>query len=327
MSPLEKLIRDEIRRHGPVPFQRFMELALYHPEYGYYCRKRDPFGVEGDFYTNSQLQPVFGRLVAQQIARWREEMGRPGDFTVVEVGAGRGETLQEVRRALPSVRCVAVDRAGDELPARFSGVIYSNELFDALPVHVVSRRGSGVAEILVDATDQGFSWVEGEPSTLALAEYVDHHAPGLAEGRQIEVNLAALDELERMATALEHGSVLTIDYGYTAAEIARDRFPNGSLMSYQRHQTQEDVLREPGERDITCHTNFTALEARGREMGLQSMGVTSQAHFLLAIGAADQFETALAAGNERETLRLRMQLKSLLFGMGETFRVLTQRKP
>ena len=327
MSALEELIREEIGRDGPVPFQRFMELALYHPEYGYYRRQRDPFGVEGDFYTNSQLQPVFGRLVAQQIARWREEMGRPGDFTVVEVGAGRGETLEEVRKALPGVRCVAVDRAGDELPRRFSGVIYSNELFDALPVHLVSRRGSGVAEILVDARAKGFSWVEGEPSIMALAEYVDHHAPGLAEGRKIEVNLSALHELERMATALEHGFVLTIDYGYTATEIARGRFPDGSLMSYQRHQAQEDVLREPGERDITSHTNFTALEARGREMGLQSMGVTSQAHFLLAIGEADQFETALAAAHERETLRLRMQLKSLLFGMGETFRVLTQRKP
>ena len=279
--------------------------------------------------TNSQLQPVFGRLVAQQIAQWREELGSPQDFTVVEMGAGRGETLEEVRKALPGVRCAAVDRGG-ELPAEFSGVIYSNEFFDALPVHLVTRRvtrgGSGVVEILVDETNDGFHWVEDEPSNPALAEYIDRYAPALADGRKIEINLAAQEELERIAKALKHGFVLTIDYGYTSEELARGRFPAGSLMSYQHHQAQENVLREPGERDITSHVNFTALEERGRELGLQSMGLLSQAQFLLNIGEADQFQTVLATSNEQEATRLRMQLKSLLFGMGETFRVLVQRK-
>ena len=326
MSPLEEAIREEIGRDGPIPFRRFMELALYHPERGYYRRARDPFGVKGDFYTNSQLQPVFGRLVAQQIARWQEEMRNPADFTVVEMGAGRRETLEQVRKALPGARSVGVDRAGGELPARLSGVIYSNELFDALPVHFVTRRDSEVVEILVDATDDGFRWVEDESSNPMLAEYVDRYAPALADGRKIETNLAALEELERIANALERGFVLTIDYGYTAEELARGRFPDGSLMSYQRHQAQEDVLREPGERDITSHVNFTALEERGRDFGLESMGLISQAQFLLNVGEADQFQTALAASDEREAARLRMQLKSLLFGMGETFRVLVQRK-
>ena len=326
MSPLEEAIREEIGRDGPIPFRRFMEFALYHSEHGYYRRARDPFGVKGDFFTNSQLQPVFGRLLAQRIAQWQKKMGSPAGFTVVEMGAGRGETLEEVRKALPGARSVGVDRAGGELPARLSGVIYSNELFDALPVHFVTRRDSEVVEILVDATDDGFSWVEGGHSDPLLAEYVDRYAPALADGRKIEINLAALEELERIANALECGFVLTIDYGYTAEELARGRFPDGSLMSYQRHQAQEDVLREPGERDITSHVNFTALEERGRDFGLESMGLISQAQFLLNVGEADQFQTALAASDEREATRLRMQLKSLLFGMGETFRVLVQRK-
>ncbi len=326
MSPLEEAIREEIGRDGPIPFRRFMEFALYHSEHGYYRRARDPFGVKGDFFTNSQLQPVFGRLLAQRIAQWQKKMGSPAGFTVVEMGAGRGETLEEVRKALPGARSVGVDRAGGELPARLSGVIYSNELFDALPVHFVTRRDSEVVEILVDATDDGFSWVEGGHSDPLLAEYVDRYAPALADGRKIEINLAALEELERIANALECGFVLTIDYGYTAEELARGRFPDGSLMSYQRHQAQEDVLREPGERDITSHVNFTALEERGRDFGLESMGLISQAQFLLNVGEADQFQTALAASDEREAIRLRMQLKSLLFGMGETFRVLVQRK-
>ena len=86
MTPLEEQIAAEIRRRGPLTFRRFMELALYHPEHGYYQRPRDPFGAGGDFYTNSQLQPVFGRLLAQQIQQWYREMGAPPDFTVIEMG-------------------------------------------------------------------------------------------------------------------------------------------------------------------------------------------------------------------------------------------------
>ena len=327
MSPLEELILEEIRREGPLSFERVMELALYHPEHGYYRRKQDPFGVGGDFYTNSQLQPVFGRLIAQQIARWRAEIGRGADFTVVEIGAGRGETLQEVRKASPGLSCIALDRSGCEWPAGFTGVIYSNEFFDALPVHVVERRGSGIVEFFVGTTGDEFSWVEGEPSKPALAEYVERYAPGLAEGQKTEVSLAALEQLEQMAGVLERGYVLTIDYGYLATEIAAGkRFPDGSLMSYKKHQASEDVLTAPGERDITSHVNFTALQERGRELGFTPMGPISQAQFLLDIGEADRFETALAAPSEQEALRLRMQLKSLLFGVGETFRVFMQSK-
>ena len=326
MSSLEELIREEIRRDGPIPFRRFMELALYHPEHGYYSGPQDPFGDKGDFYTNSQLQPVFGRLITAQISQWREEMGSPTGFTVVEMGAGRGETLEELERAMPGVRCVAVDRATGALPTSFEGVVYSNEFFDALPVHLATRQESEVLEVLVEARDGGFGWIESAPSNPMLAEYINRYAPALADGRKIEIGFAALEELERIAGALKRGYVLTVDYGYTAEEIAHGRLPGGSLMSYQRHDASEDVLKEPGERDLTSHVNFTALEKRGRKLGLESMGLVSQAQFLLSVGEVDQFQEALSAGNEQEARRLRMQLKSLLFGMGETFRVLVQRK-
>ena len=94
MTPLGEILRDEIHRGGPIPFQEFMEAALYHPEFGYYRRLRDPFGIHGDFYTAEQLQPVFGIVIADQIRRLRDRMGAPEDFTVVELGAGRGEMAE-----------------------------------------------------------------------------------------------------------------------------------------------------------------------------------------------------------------------------------------
>jgi SAM-dependent MidA family methyltransferase len=325
MTRLGELIRSEIQRGGPISFERFMEQALYHPEHGYYLRDKDPFGGEGDFFTNSQLQPVFGRFIARQIEQWRREMGSPPEFTVVEIGAGRGETLAEVQKALPDVECVAAERGTGSLPGGFTGVVYSNEFFDALPVRALEKRGTSFTELLVGLDEERFCWLKAGTPGAALDQYVNRYAPGLSDGQRLEVNLAALHELERIAGALQRGYVLTIDYGYTAEEIAAGRFPQGSLMAYKRHQAQQDVLAEPGECDITAHVNFTALEEKGRDLGLEPLGLRTQARFLLDLGEADQFAGVLA-GSEAEGLRLRLQLKSLLIGMGETFRVLVQRK-
>ena len=327
MTELADLIADEIRREGPLPFRKFMEMALYHPELGYYRRPQDPFGIGGDFYTNAQLQPVFGRLLAQRIESWRHEMGCPQDFTVVEMGAGRGETAAEIGRCLPGVKCGTVDVAGGELPERFRGVIVCNEFFDALAVHSVERKDKGLVEHYVDLGVGGFDWVEGSLSGPRLKGYLESYAPRLAEGQKVEVNLEALDQLESISRSLDCGYVLTIDYGYTANEIAEGRrLPGGSLMSYVKHQASEDVLANPGERDITAHVNFTALEKRGEELDFLSATLQTQAMFLSEIGRQDDFQAALEASSEAESLHLRMQLKTLLFGLGETFRVLVQRK-
>jgi SAM-dependent MidA family methyltransferase len=325
---LQDLIREQIGRQGPLTFARFMELALYHERWGYYRRGRDPFGVAGDYFTSSQLQPVFGRLLAQQISRWREQMGRPEGFTVVELGPGRGETSAALSDQLRDVRCVEVEYgSGDRLQRKFTGVVFSNEFFDALPVHSVERRGDGFVEHYVEAAADRFRFVDGPPSDPRLEAYLEKYTPGLAEGQRIEVNLAALDQLETIAASLDRGYVLTIDYGYTAEEIAGGRrFPRGSLMSYHKHQAFEDVLAGAGSRDITAHVNFTALERRGAELGLASAGLRNQAQFLMDAGEPDQFAAALEAGNEQESLRLRLQLKTLLFGLGETFQVLVQIK-
>jgi SAM-dependent MidA family methyltransferase len=318
VTPLAEILRDEIRREGPISFRRFMQAVLYDPDHGYYTRAHDPFGKHGDFYTAEQLQPVFGILIAARIRMLYEDMGAPPEFTIVELGAGRGEMAD----AFSAWRYVPVDIASGTLPERFRGVVFSNEFFDALPVEVVRYHGGCFREQRVGWNDR-FVWTDGAEARVELADYLRRYFPPPEEGASYEVNLEALGWMERIARALEEGFIITVDYGYTRAESVR--FPQGTLMSYRRHQADEDVLDDPGERDITAHVCFTALQDCGSRLGLETVRFETLAQTLLAAGEADQFATALAAASEKEEFERRLQLKSLLFGMGETFRTLIQR--
>ena len=319
MTPLGEILRDEIRGGGPMPFQWFMNAALYHPEFGYYRRPRDPFGIHGDFYTAEQLQPVFGTLMAEQIRRLRDRMGAPEDFTVVELGAGRGE----MAAALGEFSYTPVDLGG-RLPDRVRGVVFSNEFFDALPVHVGVMRGGGGRELRVGVDGDRFTWIEAGAAPEEVECYRKRYLGSLSDGQIFEASLESLAWLERIAASLAEGFAVTIDYGYTTAELPR--FPGGTLMSYRRHQALEDVLKDPGEQDITAHVCFSALEEHGKRMGLETESFETLAHTVMAAGEADQFVRVLAAGSPQEEQRRRLQLKQLLFGMGETFRTLVQRK-
>ena len=317
MSGAAALLAGEIRRDGPIPFSRFMEVALYHPEHGYYRRPRDPFGASGDFYTAEQVQPVFGILIASCLRRLYREMGQPPDFTVVELGSGR----EEMAPAFSEWPYVAVDLDRGNLPANFRGVVFTNEFFDALPVDVaVYRNGQFLEQRVTFAADR-FAWQTGAPVNEATAAYLRQYWASPEEGRWYECGSQALAWLERIAGSLQSGYLFTIDYGFTRAESIR--FPAGTLMGYRRHTAHDDVLISPGERDITAHVNFSALQEAGAMLGLRTERFETLAQTLLAAGADDQFAAALGPAGVGELGR-RMQLKTLLFGMGETFRVLLQ---
>jgi len=318
VSPLTEMLRDEIHCAGPISFRRFMEAALYDPAHGYYRRARDPFGTQGDFYTAEQIQPVFGILMATRIRALYHEMGAPPGFTVAELGAGR----REMAEAFSEWCYIPVDLDSGTLPDNIWGVVFCHEFFDALPVEEVAYRGGSYRELRV-GWDERFVWVPGAPVSAEVADYLRRYFPPGEEDARYEVNLAALAWLERIAHALKDGYLLTIDYGYTRAESAR--FSRGTLMSYRRHRADEDVLYDPGSRDITAHVAFTALEEYGAHLGLEAVRLETLAQTLLAAGEADQFAAALAAPTHGEELRRRLQLKTLLFGMGETFRTLLQR--
>ena len=324
MTPLEILLREQIARSGPIPFREFMQQALYHPEYGYYSRPRDPFGKAGDFYTAEQLQPVFGILIATIISNLWRELGSPADFTVIELGAGRAEMAE----AFSEWKYIPLDSSTSATSLNPStcfphAVVFSNEFFDALPVDAAIVIDGTPRDLRVGFDGRRFAWVTGDRVSPRIEEYWRKYCP---QSSMFEANLAALDWMERIAGALGSGFHLTIDYGYETREHMR--FPQGTLMSYRRHRADEDVLLSPGERDITSHVPFSALIDAGSARGLQLVRLETLAQTLLRAGEGDQFAAALGTDRLPEAAQLsrRLQLKSLLFGMGETFRTLLQRK-
>lgn len=320
MNPLEEILDAVIRREGPIRFARFMELALYHPEHGYYRRARDPFGRAGDFFTAEQLQPVFGLLLARVISDLSERLASEEEFTVVELGAGRGEMAE----AFAGWRYVPLEIGRGALPERLIGVVFANEFFDALPVEEVVRRGDLWRLLRVGRRGGRFVWVEGEAVEGEIGAYVERFVRLEEEGARAEVHLQGLAWLERIAKSLERGFLVANDYGYTGRE--QFRFPQGSLMSYRRHRALQDVLAEPGERDITSHVPFTALIEHGARCGLRTVRLERLGRVLLEAGRRDALAAALQAPDAAAQTMRRLQLKTLLFGLGESFRVLIQQR-
>lgn len=298
-----------------------MEVALYHPEHGYYFQQRDPFGKSGDYFTASQLQPVFGVLMARLAQQLHHAMGRPGDFSVVELGPGRGEMAEY----FASWKYVPVDVGRGEIPDRFRGLLFTNEFFDALPVHKVELYRGNWHETMVDCRDDRFYFRRGPEVDEDVAAYLRNYVasgPLLAPGQQIEANLEALLIFRDIDLRMDSGFALIIDYGYTERELLR--FPSGTLMSYREHQAVDDVLLAPGEQDITAHVNFTALERFAASLGWNVARRESFGSLLAYIGEGDQFREALGYANDQQRW---LQLKTLLYGMGESFSTLLLEKP
>ena len=319
MTAAGEVIAAQIRRGGPVAFSRFMEVALYGGECGYYTSGKNVFGREGDFYTSEQMQPVFGRLVAVAMERWRAEIG--GSFRVVEWGAGR----REMTEFLALFGYVGVDVGKDEAPARFEGAVFSNELFDALPVDVAKRRDGAWRLMRVGVKDEGFEWVEGEALSGEWLAYAERMGLQIDEAEAwIELPVRARGMLEEMDARLERGCVAAIDYGYTERELRR--FPMGTLMGYSRHRASEKVLENPGERDITAHAPFTYLMECAEALGWKDGRLRTLAGWVMDECGEAGVGRAIEAEGEVERVKLRLKLKTILVGMGESFRVAEWRK-
>ena len=312
-------IRNEIRRDGPMPFARFMELALYDAEGGYYRGPVARPGRAGDFLTAPELHPIFGASLAVALEDVWVRLGRPAPFVVREFGAGTGILALAILDALAHVdsplraalRYEAVDvdsRRIDALATRLTaaghgdvlatadagapinGVILGNEILDALPVHRVRRRDASLREIAVDIDADGrLGEIEIEPSTPALAERLAMEGVDLVEGQTAEIGLAADAWIGTAARGLRRGLLVLIDYGAPAAELYDPtRRHDGTLRAYIRHQVHDDPYRHVGRQDLTAHVDVTAIEAAAHGAGLTTVGMTTQAEALMGLGIEER---------------------------------------
>lgn len=355
MSSASDLILRRIRERGPLTVAEFMALALYHPEHGYYARASRRTGRNGDFFTSVDVGPLFGALLARQFAEmWRRlDDGQP--FDLVEAGAADGRLARDVldaaagdpefyaairlhlveasasaRRAHRDVLGPHADKlaaSSATLPREIHGVLYANELLDALPVHSVVMTEHGLREQYVDADGDRLVTRVGAPSTEALAAYFDALGISLQPGWRAEVNLAALSWLARACLAVHRGYLLLIDYGHDAHELYSATHADGTLTTFQRHlpgyHRHDRVppwLVDPGERDITSHVDLTSVRRTAEALGCTTLGLIDQGYFLLALGLADE----VGAGTSTAEVKRRLALKTLMMpgGLGSTHKVL-----
>jgi len=321
----------ETAERGPLPFRRYMELALYHPEFGYYTSGRAQIGRKGDFFTNVSVGPLFGRLLAWEFARLWAAEGRPSDFTLVEQGAHGGELMGDVLGGLQELapECFAATRAilvepSPALAARqkehlasqpvrwatslenlepFAGVHFSNELPDAFPVHLVQWTGTEWLERGVQAKGDALEFINLPLSSLELAEACASIPQPLPAGYITEVNLAAPRWLAGIAGKLTRGSVLVVDYGYPREEYYAPERTEGTLSAYASHRREPNPLARPGEVDLTAHVDFTGLAAAGERAGLRVAELTDQHHFIVRLGM-DYFASERPAKERRAFMTL-----------------------
>ena len=323
---LQKILRTEINSSPKqrITFARYMDLVLYHQQYGYYNSGIASIGVKGDFFTSSSLGRDFGELLAIQIREMWQNLGCPDPFYVVEMGAGNGELALDLlnflnsseRSLVQSLRYIIIDSSpalklkqqellqplnldlswktwSEISPDSIVGCFLSNELIDAFPVHLVVKNNGQVEEVFLSIEQDKLQETICPLSTEKIARYfdlvsIDLLEPQYADGYRTEVNLQALEWLKTVASKLNRGYVLTIDYGYKADKYYRPSRQLGTLQCYYRHRRHNSPYVNIGYQDITAHVDFTALQRQGKQYDLETIGFTQQGLFLMALGLGDR---------------------------------------
>jgi SAM-dependent MidA family methyltransferase len=346
-----------------IPFAAFMDWALYEPKLGYYNAERQKIGAGGDFVTSSHLGADFGELLAEQFLDLWLSLGCLETFQLVEMGAGQGLVAKDVlsylsdratqspdshyekfwqalqyiiiEKATPLIqeqRFLLKDFAAEKVSWKqwqdisdesIVGCCFSNELVDALPIHLFEVKSGQLQEVYVtvetDPSLPHFKEILSSPSLPHLESYLENLDIDLAtypDGYRSEIGLAALDWLSTVAQKLSWGYVLTIDYGHTAAQyysLQRDR---GTLQCYYQQAHHNDPYWNIGHQDLTAHVNFTALQQHGADCGLETIAFTQQGLFLMALGLGERFSSNATGSDLGQILRRRDALHGLINPMG-----------
>jgi SAM-dependent MidA family methyltransferase len=317
-----------------MPFARFMELALYHPEWGYYSRVDAPerVGKAGDFFTSVSVGPLFGRLLAIQFTRWWNRAKRPAFFHLVECGGLDGQLARDILSTLrtispdcfeasryylveplprlaerqrktlltfPSVKWMtSLDAQSDEAPLRngIEGVIFGNELLDAFPVHRLEKVGDRWMECCVALEGDALTCTH-QPAPASWTETLPPKANG-----QAEYSPRAIAWLRDAASILHRGRILLLDYGWTDEEYFQVERPRGTVRAFRRHRTAEDELAQPGEQDLTSHVRWTPLIEEAGRLGLGVEEFIQQGRWLTRILAEEPFDMTPAEIHQFQTL-------------------------
>ncbi len=320
---LVERMRAEIANDGPMTFARFMELALADPDHGYYATQDDRPTRTGDFLTAPELHPIFGAVLARALDEQWRALDRPARFLLREYGAGTGVLAETILRGLADDRSGLLDAVAYEpvelLPARverirdrlaaagfaaalaepsaepeatpLDGAVLANEFLDALPVHRVVMRDGVLLERFVDwsAAHDRFEDQEAAPSTPALAGRLAAEGIALRDGQAAEIRLASDPWVEEMSAGIGQGFATIIDYGATAQELYGPARHDGTLRAYSGQRAHADPYVAIGRQDLTAHVDFTAIERAAATHGWRTLGLTSQAEFLVGSGFGDLF--------------------------------------
>lgn len=349
-DPLEERIRREIRQRGPMTFARFMELALYDRQRGYYSRGPSGLGRDGDFFTAVDAGRDFGRCLARQLIEIAGLDGDGAPFAVLEYGAGRGllarDVLETLERDAPALAARTEYRMIDRsaamraaatvaAPAARSvppgaegrggyGCVLAVEFFDALPVHRLRRRGGRLLELGLDLQDRSLVERELEPAA-SVAAWAQRYGAAALEGQEAEVAPVLAVEFDRMTRAVDRGVWILVDYGDRARGLYGPARQRGTLLAYHRHRAGESYFERIGRQDLTAHVNFTALIDCARRAGLDVLGLTTQDRFLIGNGILEAFDPPAPHRTQDPRLaKRRLQALQLIHpsGMGRRFKVL-----
>lgn len=369
-QPIPLEISRRIKEKGRITFEEFMDIALYYPEHGYYTSKKARIGKEGDYYTSADVHKAFGVCVMRQIEEMWGILCTgatsyvPTSLNLVEAGAGKGllcaDILLSAKEKSPALfnnlKYFIVEESPDFIERQRKyikelglldkvswvhkiqeglsdniGIVLSNELIDAFPVHKVRYSNGRWNEIYIALREGKFVEVEDLPSNEVLSAHllslIPYPSP-FEEGYTTEVNIRAMEWIKDVGNALKKGFVITIDYGYPQKELYSPERNRGTLMCYYKHQALEDPYINIGEQDITTHVDFTSLAEACKNAGLEVSGFTEQMYFLMGCGIEEDLQNIDSVKNSLSGFSSNLALKKLLMpgGMGSMFKVLVQHK-
>lgn len=349
---IEKVIA---KRNAPIPFADFMELALYHPEFGYYTNTSFTMGPHGDFTTAPEISPLFAKCFARQLLQIFAQLHT---IEILELGAGTGRfaydllfelskqgcipahyyiyeksmALQNKQKTFLKSACPLFERIRwiDALPENFVGAIIANEVLDALPVHTFCIENNEIKERCVRFENNKFIWHYQHPSSdkLAKSALKIHDLYSLDNGYASEINLNIATLVKSLANCVSQGVMLFADYGYGQREYYHPERCKGTLTCFYQHHRHDDPLIFPGLQDITAHVDFTNVIETAVDEGFTLAGYTSQAAFLLACGLMQFASQAEKQLSPVEQFNLHQAIKLLTFPheMGERIKIMALAK-